>query len=492
MNLQALPRITPEMAGVDSQTLMSLLQALEMSGSEPHGIVMMRDGKVFAEGWWAPYAPGVVHAGQSLTKTMTGAAYGAAELMGILRLDEHVLDVFPEYVGLTNGPYWDELKVYHLLTMSTGMESQYPVNAADWMRGFFTMPIVNKPGTAFYYNSAACSLVGACIRKRSGLSLLDFLSRHVFADIGIRADRIKWLCHPDGQENGSGGILSTTEDNARLMQLYLQGGIWNGKQVISPHWAHMAVQLQNGHIMRGNADAALGYGGMMWIRENCFYADGGMGQYAIGFPDKGLVIAVHETLSTPEGLHKISDAIFHFDRFVSDTPLPANAHAHAALSNRLARLSIPAYPTTSFRGVLPTGVKLLLRKGEVPLFADDFKIFSDSYRERVEGFSFDRDGDVIVLRVFSETGIKALCASVDGRRWYHHVEGNNLATELSLTACWQNDHTLVFEFRWIESCRLRTVAFCFDDTGVDITTMLMRVGGFDEEPWTARADMEKG
>lgn len=480
---------SPESLGIHSRDIQRFIDALEHSGSELHGLVMMRHGRIFAQGWWSPYAPGAAHAQQSLTKTLTGAAYGAAEMLGILRDDEPVLSLFPEYAPLTSGPYWDELKIYHLLTMSTGMESQYPINTADWVRGFFTMPIVHKPGTAMYYNSSACSLVGTCIRRRSGLPLMEFLRIHVLEKIGIEAQRIKWLTHPDGQENGSGGVLTTTEDNARLMQLYLQHGQWNGEQIISPRWADRATRLQNPHAAGRGPDAPLGYGGMMWIRPNCYYADGGMGQYAVAFPEKQLVISLNETLSSAEATRKVQDALFHFDRLAQDQPLPPNEEAERDLRDRLSSLSLSAPPHTACQGTPPQGV-LRIHQGEVPLFADDFKIFSGSYRDRVQSLSIDCEGARVILRVQSDSGAHTFRTSTDGRRWHNHTQGNSLATELCLSAWWTDPQTLVFEFRWIESCRLRTVALHFDDSGADITTTLMRVGGFDEGPWYAKAKIE--
>lgn len=489
MGLSSFPRSAPEELGIASKDVISFINDLEKSGSEMHGLMMLRHSKVFAEGWWAPYASGVGHAAQSLTKTMTGSAYGAAELLGILDFDELVIDVFPEYARLTSGPFWDELRVYNLLTMSSGMIQQKPVKSDDWMQGFFTMPIVHKPGTAFYYNSSACSLVGACIRKRSGMSLLGFLSEYVFSKIGIDSERIKWLTHPDGQENGSGGIISTTEDNARIIQLYLQQGKWNDTQVISSRWADMAVQVQNPHVIKNNTEySILGYGGMMWVRQNCFYADGGMGQYAVGYPEHDLTISINETISSSQGALNVQKALFSFDRHVSCEENLPHGEDLICLRDRLSRLSIPSPQYSRSSGKLPDEHILKISSGEVPLFADDFKIFADKYQERVHAFMFLDDSRIVKLRVYSESGINELTTSTDGRRWYNSIRSNSLASELSLSAYWQDEITLVFEFRWIESCRLRTVVFRFDNLGADIVTTLAKVGGFDEDPWNARAD----
>jgi len=491
MSENQLTRVEPEQVGVSSESVHAFIEALERSGTEMHGLMMLRSGKVFAEGWWAPYAPGLIHGSQSLTKTVTGAAYGAAELAGILDFGELVINVFPEYAHLTSGPYWDELRVYHLLTMSSGMVSMPAVTAAGWMEGFFKTRIQNRPGTAFFYNSIACSLVGACIQKRSGQGLLPFMKQRVFDKIGIDSGRLKWYCHADGLENGSGGIVSTTEDNARLIQLFLRHGRWDGEQVISSRWADMAAAIQNIHAASQAAGASsAGYGGMMWVRDGCFYADGAMGQLAVGFPEKDMVIALNQTVADKASEEHMRQALFGFSRYVCDTPLPRNAHALERLRHRLKRLALPAPPYSSIMGRLPYGRTCRFTSGSVPLFADDLKIFNAAYVEPVHAFEFFGDKGLLIVRVYSESGVNDLYVGLDGRRWNNHVKTNNPDSELSLAAHWKNESTICFEFRWLENCRVRTVEFTFDGKGADIMTTQQRVGGFDEGPWYARADWD--
>ncbi|MBS7315639.1 MAG: serine hydrolase [Clostridiaceae bacterium] len=492
MNSYSLPRCTPEEVGIHSADILKLVRDLEQSGTEMHSLMILRHGKVCAEGWWSPYAQGTVQALQSFTKTVTGAAYGAAEQLGLLDLNERVLDIFPEYAHLTRGSYWDELRLYHLMTMSAGMDRMYPVKAEDWQPGFFTIPIANKPGSTMFYNSSACSLVGSCVRKRSGKSLLEFLREHVFSKIGIDSDRVKWLTHPDGQENGSGGIMMTTEDDARLIQLYLQHGMWNGEQVISRRWADMAVQLQNGHVARTGENCALGYGGMMWIRENCFYADGGMGQYGIGFPEKDMVIVITETIASAEANEAVTRLAFRFDRCVQEEPLPTNDADCAQLRAYLGALSLPKPACSGLHAALPIGKTFVIREGVVPLFAEDFCIFNAAYSEPVGTLRFTQEGRTLTMEVASASGVNTFRTSTDGRRWYNHLHSNSLATELALSADWVDETTLRMDLRWVESCRSRTATFRFlpDGNSIRITVEQGDVGGFDEGPWNALATAE--
>ena len=84
--------VTPESVGIESSAIMELLDELESGFTEPHGLMIMRYGKICAKGWWAPYAPGIPHGQQSHTKTYAATAVGIAYTEGLLSLDEKIID----------------------------------------------------------------------------------------------------------------------------------------------------------------------------------------------------------------------------------------------------------------------------------------------------------------------------------------------------------------------------------------------------------------
>ena len=89
-------RTTPEAVGIKSEDILHYIDTLEHSNTEMHGLMIMRHGKVCAEGWWAPYAPNLRHGLQSHTKTYAATAVGIAYTQGLLKLDERLIDIFPE------------------------------------------------------------------------------------------------------------------------------------------------------------------------------------------------------------------------------------------------------------------------------------------------------------------------------------------------------------------------------------------------------------
>ena len=160
-----LEHISPESQGISSLEVLRLIDELESSGSEMHGIIIMRRGKVISEGWWKPYAPGIIHGSQSLTKTFTGTAFGIAMKEGLLNLDERLVDIFPEYVPQNPPAYLKDLKMRHILTMSAGMEQMPAVYDIEWKRKFFEMPIVHPPGSAFFLQQRSL-LDGRCVHTK--------------------------------------------------------------------------------------------------------------------------------------------------------------------------------------------------------------------------------------------------------------------------------------------------------------------------------------
>lgn len=167
----------------------------------------------------------------SQTKTFTGTAIAIAEAEGLLGLDERLVDIFPEYVPENPSENLQKMTIRHLLRMGGGMEATCRMDE-HWLENFFATPVPNEPGTAFFYNDSAVTVLPAIIRKKTGLHIVDFLRPRLFDKIGIDADNITWFNVADGTAFGAGGLHCTTEDALRLMKLYADGGVWDGEQLI--------------------------------------------------------------------------------------------------------------------------------------------------------------------------------------------------------------------------------------------------------------------
>ncbi len=475
----------PGTVGVSYGDANRLLDEIEASGTEPHTLLVMRHGVPVIEGYWAPYGPGMIHGDQSLTKTLTGIALGTAITDGLLSLDDRLIDLFPEYAHHAAGKkWWDELKVRHICTMGTGMESQPPVTDPDWTEKFFTIDIVHQPGTALYYNSIACSMVGACIRKKTGLGLIDYLTPRVFDVIGIDPARIAWHRHEDGLENGSGGWISSVRDNALLMELYRRGGVWDGKRILSREWVDFALQVQNPH-----SDGAK-YGGMMWMYPGFMLADGAMGQWSMLFPREDTVISIQQTISSQETTEKVRNALARFAASAGENAVAWTEEETAAFEHRLACLAIPAPRYGENRAALEqlNGRTLKVTEGKARFFADDLCIFNRRYDSPVDAYSFAFHNSELTLGVTARGKTVYCPVGMKGQRITKDIEpvSENPARTACMAGSFEDERTLRLELRWLESCRVHVLTFRFDQEGADISTVRNQVGGFDVPEETAR------
>ena len=292
---------SPEELGIRSGDIMAYLDDLEASDTEMHGLMIMRHGKLCAQGWWAPFGPGIRHGLQSHTKTYAATAVGIAYTEGILRLDERIIDIFPEESPRDPSENLKLLTVRDVLCMGCGMDTM-PPPSKDWIREFLHTPVNHRPGTTYMYNSTGSTLLGAIVRKKTGLGLHDYLTPRLFNKIGIDPSNLRWAYMPDGMEVGGGGLWATTEDNLRLLKLYADGGVWEGERILAEDYVRLATTNQNDSASEAAVnppatDNFLGYGFQIWMckPEGAYRADGAMGQFTIVLPKQDMIIAITET-----------------------------------------------------------------------------------------------------------------------------------------------------------------------------------------------------
>ena len=232
----------------------------------------------------------------SITKSITSAAVGIAISDGLLSLDDPVC-VLLEEMRVSDKSYWRNVKVRHLLTMTMGLEkplllgdSRKRLKEKDWVSYILGQKVVHKPGTRFQYSNAGPYLLGVLLQRLSGMDLADYLQVHLFDALGIERPQIE-RC-PGGYMFVAGGLHLNVKELGRFGQLYLQKGVWNGKQLLSRDWVTQSTARQ---IDCGERNGWVdGYGYLFWhLKGNMFMASGKYGQYCIVIPDREAVISVN-------------------------------------------------------------------------------------------------------------------------------------------------------------------------------------------------------
>ena len=184
---QSLPRSTPEAQGVDSAGILNFVKAADKELDSIHSFMLVRNGKVVAESWWAPETADKPHIMWSLTKSFTSTAVGLAQAEGKLSVSDKVLKYFPDTAPENPSEHLKAMTIHDLLTMSTGHEQPPRVRESDvdWTKQFLAHPVKKKPGTLFRYNTAASYMLGAIVKKTTGEDFADYLEPRLFKPLGI-------------------------------------------------------------------------------------------------------------------------------------------------------------------------------------------------------------------------------------------------------------------------------------------------------------------
>ena len=324
-----LPRSTPEAEGVSTPKIIEFIEATNEKVNSMHSFVLVRNGKVIAEAWWAPEAADKPHVLWSLSKSFTSTAVGLAVNDGKLSIDDPVLKFFPQEAPAEPSAYLKAMRVRDLLTMSTGHQDEVALRGEkEWAKAFLAHPVPHKPGTHFKYNTPATYMQSAIVQRVTGQKVVDYLQSRLFTPLGISAP--KWDESPEGVSLGGYGLYLCTEDIAKFGQLYLQKGKWDDQQLIPAKWIEQATSKQVSNGSDPSKDWDQGYGFQFWrCRHNAFRGDGKDGQFCIVLPEQNAVVAITANTSDMQG-----ELNFVWDKLLpafEGQPLPANPDAVAKL-----------------------------------------------------------------------------------------------------------------------------------------------------------------
>ena len=288
---QAFVRATPESQGISSDLFAALLRELDASkDTEMHHFMALRHGKVICECNFAPYPKGMWHITHSMCKSITGMAIGMLIEEGKLKLDENIYDIFSDQMNALSKIFRPVITVENLLTMTSGVTFNESgiVSGNDWLGSFLNASVNGKPGTEFQYNSLNTYVLSAIVTKRTGETLTEYLTPRLFGPLGIT--KYYWETCPKGITKGGWGLFLCAEDMAKLGQLYLQKGKWNGQQLVSEYW----IEISTARHLKTQNDT-YGYGYQLWMeqRPGSFEYNGMLGQNVIIYPDMDMVLVTN-------------------------------------------------------------------------------------------------------------------------------------------------------------------------------------------------------
>lgn len=342
MTASSLPRSTPSAEGVDPAGVLAFLDAVAAAGVDLHSLMVLRHGRVVAEGWWAPYQPDHIQLLYSLSKSFTSTAIGIAQGEGLLTIDDPVVGFFPERVPADLPPRVAGMKVRHLLAMASGhAQDTWPgalKGATDIVGTFLALPPDEDPGSLFCYNQGCTYTLSAIITAVTGQRLVDYLRPRLFDPLGI--EQAYWTQTAEGVDQGFSGLHVTTESVAKLGQLHLQDGRWGDRQLLPEAYARAAhtKHVDNAGLM-ANPDWQQGYGFQFWrCRHDAYRGDGAFGQFCVIVPAADAIVACTAQVTD---MQAELDLIWEHLLPALSPAAPPDSAAEARLAERLSSLSTP-------------------------------------------------------------------------------------------------------------------------------------------------------
>jgi hypothetical protein len=404
----------------------------------------------------------------------------------LLNVDDPIIKFFPELLPDHVNDNLAALKVRHLLSMSVGhakdsiliLEASPP--GIPWEKTFLSLPVVFTPGSQFMYNSGASFMLSAIVKRVTGQTAHEYLRPRLYEPLNIRG--ATWTENFEGINMGASHLRMRTEDIAKFGQLYLQKGIWDGKPVISKEWVAAAStkQIDNG---KNDSSWGYGYGYQFWMNPpGGFRADGAFGQYSMVLPGQDAVIAItSESISTKDTMQIVWDVLL---PEMKDAPLQTNKQTNKQLKAELESLH---YDPPNISNSSPLASRIS---------AKDFILDKNVFNAKAVSFRFTDDGCLFTLK---EDGKPDIQITGGWNKWIR--EGNYKPSAHSLfslrridfdsivaaTVTWQDEHTLLLTWRYIETVHGDSLTCIFDGDRVTIK-FLFSVNRLQHKP-DERADI---
>ena len=342
---------TPEEQGIDSQGIINMLEQITTSSPYMHSFLLIRNGALVSEAYFAPVTKDLQHFLFSATKSVTSALVGIAIQDGFIKgANQKILDFFPEMKAKSTSKFLEVLTIENLLTMSSGnvdfmTPSPYEEAPVDWVEKFLANPtntIIDKPGSTFLYTSGAAHTLSAVIQKATGKMTADYAAEKLFGPLGI-TDFI-WLPDQNGISFGNSWLKMKPIDMAKLGYLYLNQGAWNGKQIIPKAWVAQSSRkhIETKQVMFNSAEQD-GYGYLWWMNGFGGYsAHGYGGQFIFVIPELSLVAVF--TGGFDDSMFNTSYQLmkkYILPAVKSSAPLAKNTPAQQQLSDTLNKIAHP-------------------------------------------------------------------------------------------------------------------------------------------------------
>jgi CubicO group peptidase (beta-lactamase class C family) len=268
-----------------------------------YSFLVVRNGKIVHEQYHNGAGMNTLLHIRSITKRVTAFLMGIAIDEGYVEgYEEPLTNFFPE-IATSTGEGWNEVNVYHLLHMISGMDwdeeddfSDYEGHLSEPLSYIFGRDIVHEPGSYFAYNTPGIDLLSIVLKRAYNKALADLAQEKIFGPLGILG--YEWQEISYGVERGGTGLELTTRDLAKIGLLHRQYGHWQSDQLVNSGWISLCFEdALSFDGIDGNHGAHASIGNTWWTREfegvTLHYADGYGGQMLMLIPEHNIIIVMN-------------------------------------------------------------------------------------------------------------------------------------------------------------------------------------------------------
>jgi CubicO group peptidase (beta-lactamase class C family) len=292
----------PPAANVDSALLRAAFVEAPTALPTIYSLLVVRHGYIVGENYYKGARATSIFDLRSVTKGVTSALVGAAIERGFVdSAGQRVSSLVPNYFPEGTDPAKLDITLRHLLSMESGWSPSTPLpRVVPYAAALVARPLSTAPGTQWEYDDGTYHVLAAALHGAVGHDLLGFVGTGLFAPLGITSPVNRWATDEEGIPYGSAGLLLTAREAAKIGELYLRDGVWDGQRLLADGW------VDSTWVPRavGGGDAPISYGYGWWGASDgthaYHYALGYGGQFIVVVPDLDLVVVVTANATVTE------------------------------------------------------------------------------------------------------------------------------------------------------------------------------------------------